>query len=113
MRPTQAQFEPPSFQLRRCLVYLRRLGVEDFDEAYERARDAIRMPHDTQNRREWATALDETRSAWEAAWNGERTPGDALVVAREFLMAREDRDVGASRAVGRFKDKGIRTHGLR
>jgi hypothetical protein len=83
-------------QLRHALERDRAAGV-DFDEAWERAREAIRFPHRTEPRDQWKAALDATRDEWRAAWHGEPT---AFATVAEALLAATDDSRPAARVVG-------------
>lgn len=59
----------PAIRVRRVLAYDKRLGVP-FDDAWDDAIETLRDAIPQQRRKGWLTVLDETRDAWQAAYEG-------------------------------------------
>ena len=87
--PPKPRNEPPHVQVRVALIRLRTLGVE-FDDAWEVAFGAIKWPYDTNQKRQWRTALADAREEFYAAYEGR--PSRVCECALALMGALEDRE---------------------
>lgn len=85
----------------RLLLSVAKRQHAPFDLAWRTARSKIKMPHPTAHRRAYAEALEETRWAFEFAYNGQDVPGGrGLLFLVELLEDVPDPTALASRRTG-------------
>lgn len=76
----------PPFEVRRRLAELRADDL-GFEAAWAEAMRLLRRwPHDTEQRRAWRAALEETREEWRAAYERHPTEASADVIALEAAL---------------------------
>lgn len=76
----------PATQMREMLSVSRRHGVP-FEKAWRSAFQRVRWPHDTEHRQGWKDQLEEDRSDWQAAYEGDGEVNRPLIALYSLFCA--------------------------